>query len=294
MNHVGRFAPSPSGHLHFGSFITALASFLHAKSHHGEWLVRIEDIDPPREMQGAASHILSTLERLSLHWDREVIYQSNRTQRYQEIIALLLKQDLAYYCDCTRQRIHQLTNSIYDNHCRNRYLSPTINHPMAIRIKQHHPVYDFIDKIRGYQKISNKEAEEDFIIHRKDGLFAYNLAVIIDDHDQGITDIVRGADLLPVTPKQISLYQLLNFSVPNYYHLPLALNSRLDKLSKQNHAPCIKLDNIVQLTVDALSFLGQPIPNDWQDATQTQLLHWAITHWNIALVPTKNHIVSTG
>lgn len=285
MNHVGRFAPSPSGQLHFGSFITALGSYLQAKSRNGEWLVRIEDIDPPREVAGAAKNILITLEQCGLYWDRDVFYQSKRLNVYQEIIDSLINNKFAYYCDCTRQRIQTLPNHCYDNHCRNQALSLHKQQPMAIRIKQTHPVDHFIDNIRGHQYVTLNEAREDFIIYRKDGLFAYNFAVVIDDHEQGITEIVRGADLLPVTTKQLSLYQFFGFDLPCYYHLPLALNHNLSKLSKQNHARPISTDDVRQLTINALIFLGQAIPDNWQDATQTQILQWAIEHWQVAKIP---------
>ena len=164
---------------------------------------------------------------------------------------------------------------------------------LAIRIKQNHPVLTFTDKIRGEQTAQLADALEDFIIHRKDGLFAYNLVVVLDDHEQGITEIVRGADLLPVTTKQISLYQLFGFSVPTYCHLPLALDKNGHKLSKQNHARPIDLNNLKALTVQALQFLGQKVPKDWQDATQQQLLDWAIQHWQITNVPKQNTQLAT-
>lgn len=293
MSNVGRFAPSPSGLLHFGSLITALASYLQAKSNNGEWLVRIEDIDPPREVVGAAQKILFTLEQFGLHWDRDVLYQSNRLTIYQDIINTLLKNKLAYYCNCTRQRIHGLTNQTYDNHCRHLQLSRTTQQPMAVRIKQTSSIDSFVDGIRGKQTIMSNDASEDFIIYRKDGLIAYNLAVVIDDHYQGVTEIVRGADLLSVTFKQLSLYQLFNFTVPHYYHLPLALNSDRRKLSKQNHAQPISTNNVRQLTVDALRFLGQSIPDNWQDVSQEQLLQWAIDHWQIKDIPKNDKLISS-
>lgn len=293
MQYIGRFAPSPSGPLHFGSLVTALGSYLQAKSCFGKWLVRIEDIDPPREVKGASSLILKTLEALHLYWDDEILYQSNCSERYQAVLQSLLNKQQAYYCNCTRQRIHNLENKIYDGFCRNRLLSVKDKDQLAIRIKQNHPVLTFTDKIRGEQTAQLADALEDFIIHRKDGLFAYNLVVALDDHEQGITEIVRGADLLPVTTKQISLYQLFDFSVPTYCHLPLALDKNGHKLSKQNHARPIDLNNLKALTVQALQFLGQKVPKDWQDATQQQLLDWAIQHWQITNVPKQNTQLAT-
>jgi glutamyl-Q tRNA(Asp) synthetase len=285
--YIGRFAPSPSGPLHFGSLVTALGSYLQAKSCHGKWLVRIEDIDPPREVKGASSLILKTLETFHLYWDDNVLYQSACHERYQAVLQSLLSHQQAYYCDCTRQRIQKLPNGHYDGYCRHRHLK--INQSqLAIRLKQNHPISEFTDKIRGLQTVETASAQEDFIIHRKDGLFAYNLVVVLDDHKQGITEIVRGADLLPVTAKQMSLYKLFGFSLPNYCHLPLALDNNGNKLSKQNHAKPIELNNSKSLTAHALQFLGQCLPKDWQDASQQQLLQWAIQHWQIAKVPKQN------
>ncbi|WP_392558967.1 tRNA glutamyl-Q(34) synthetase GluQRS [Orbus mooreae] len=291
MNNVGRFAPSPSGELHFGSFVTALGSYLQAKSKQGQWLVRIEDLDPPREVVGAADNILFTLDKLGLHWDQDVVYQSSRLAHYEEILNLLIRQQVAYYCDCSRQRIQQLPTHIYDNYCQNRQLTPNSTQSMAVRLKQTFPICCFIDNICQRQRVSQSERLEDFVIRRRDGLFAYNFAVVIDDHEQGITEVVRGADLLPVTAKQLSLYHLFNWHPPSYYHLPLVLNQHKDKLSKQNHAQAININNIKQLIVDGLQFLGQVIPTDWQDANREQLLQWAITHWNIHCVPKNDQIL---
>ena len=293
MQYIGRFAPSPSGPLHFGSLVTALGSYLQAKANFGKWLVRIEDIDPPREVKGASSLILKTLEAFELHWDDQVLYQSNCIERYRAVLQTLITQQKAYYCDCTRQRIHNLSNGIYDGFCRDRQLASTNQQQCAIRLKQSQPVFSFDDKIRGQQTVDPANAQEDLIIHRKDGLFAYNLVVVLDDNYQGITEIVRGADLLPVTAKQISLYRLFNFTIPNYCHLPLALDNHGNKLSKQNHASPIDSKNTNLLTAQALQFLGQQLPESWQDASQKQLLDWAITHWKINQIPKQNQVLTT-
>lgn len=291
MRYVGRFAPSPSGPLHFGSLITALGSYLQAKSSQGEWLLRIEDIDPPREVKGAAYNIMHTLEQTGLYWDREVLFQSRCSERYQDVIHHLVEQKLAYFCDCNRQRIQTLPLYCYDGFCRSRNLLPTDSKPMSLRIKQSHFIDYFKDILRGEQFIDKLQAHEDFIIHRKDGLFAYNLVVVLDDHFQGVTDIVRGADLLPVTGKQISIYRLFGWAEPTYLHLPLALNANGAKLSKQNHATPIDLRHIKSLIVKALTFLGQKIPQDWQDGSTEQLINHAIAHWNINLMPKIDQIV---
>lgn len=291
MNSIGRFAPSPSGLLHFGSFITALGSYLHAKSTQGVWLVRIEDVDTLRVIPGAATQILNTLEKVGLHWDKEIVYQSHRLNYYREILDSLSRQHLTYYCDCSRQRIHHLTNYTYDNCCRNRNLPFNSVNPLAIRLKQTVIINQFVDQIRGTQIIAPNQMQEDFIIRRKDDIFAYNFAVVIDDHEQGINNIVRGADLLSVTAKQISLYQLFGWQIPNYYHLPLVLDLMQKKLSKQNYARPINLNNINQLIVQGLQFLGQTIPDDWQDGSKEQLLCWATANWNINNVPKQDKVI---
>ena len=293
MHYIGRFAPSPSGPLHFGSLVTALGSYLQAKSQCGKWLIRIEDIDPPREVKGASSLILKTLEAFNLFWDDDILYQSACYKRYQAVLQSLLDKQYAYYCDCTRQRIHNLPSGVYDGFCRNRHLSNAPQQPLAIRLKQTRPIYQFTDQIRGLQNVDIANAQEDFIIHRKDGLFAYNLVVVLDDYQQGITEIVRGADLLTVTAKQISLYQLLDLPVPTYCHLPLVLDNNGNKLSKQNHAQPLDLNDLTTATAQALQFLGQIIPENWQDASQQQLLEWAIDHWDIAKVPKQNSQLTT-
>ncbi|CDG18805.1 tRNA glutamyl-Q(34) synthetase GluQRS [Xenorhabdus doucetiae] len=283
--YIGRFAPSPSGDLHFGSLVTALGSYLQARACHGKWLMRIDDIDPPREVAGAANRILQALEHYGLCWDGAVLYQSQRHDAYRAILDQLKQQGDSYCCICSRQRIQQ-RGGFYDGHCRHLHLPA---HNAAIRLKQHHPVYGFDDKLQGHITVSTEMAEEDFIIYRKDGLFAYNLVVVIDDNYQGITEIVRGADLIEPTVRQLSLYQRLHFAAPDYVHLPLVLNKEGNKLSKQNHAQPIPLGDPRPLLIDALSFLNQPAIAGWQDLTTEQLLQQAIVGWNINAVPPKKH-----
>ncbi|STC90751.1 Glutamyl-Q tRNA(Asp) synthetase [Edwardsiella hoshinae] len=279
--YVGRFAPSPSGDLHFGSLITALGSYLRARACGGRWLVRIEDIDPPREVPGAAGRILRTLEHYGLHWDGEVLYQSQRHDAYRAILARLHQQGLAYYCRCTRQRIHAL-GGVYDGHCRSLGLGPQ---QAALRLRQTQPVYRFYDQLRGWLDADAALAGEDFIIHRKDGLFAYNLAVVVDDHDQGVNEIVRGADLIAPTVRQIALYRQLGWQAPAYLHLPLALNDDGNKLSKQNHAQPIPLHDPRPLLLQALAFLGQPHPAALRDLSTEALLAHAVATWRLENVP---------
>ncbi|MEQ9861025.1 tRNA glutamyl-Q(34) synthetase GluQRS [Pectobacterium cacticida] len=279
--YVGRFAPSPSGDLHFGSLIAALGSYLQARSQQGRWLVRIEDIDPPREIPGAASRILQQLEHYGLYWDGDVMYQSQRHARYHEILQQLQQQGMSYYCTCTRSRIQQLGGR-YDGHCR------TLNLPdknAALRLRQTMPVFHFHDRLRGELYADAALAQEDFIIRRRDGLFAYNLAVVIDDNDQGVTEIVRGADLIEPTVRQLSLYQQLGYAIPTYVHLPLVLNEEGNKLSKQNHAPALPHGDPRPVLLAALQFLHQPLPENGQDMSLSALIAWAIAHWSLERVP---------
>ncbi|HEI8868190.1 tRNA glutamyl-Q(34) synthetase GluQRS [Serratia sp. AKBS12] len=285
-HYVGRFAPSPSGDLHFGSLIAALGSFLQARAQRGQWLVRIEDIDPPREVAGAADRILATLEHYGLHWDGQVVYQSQRHDAYRATLDWLQQQGLSYYCTCTRSRIQQI-GGLYDGHCRDRQLGPQ---GAAIRLRQSAPVYAFDDRLQGHLQADPALAQEDFIIRRRDGLFAYNLAVVVDDHFQGVNEIVRGADLIEPTVRQIALYHQLQAPVPRYVHLPLALGEQGLKLSKQNHAPALPTGDPRPLLVAALKFLHQPLPENWQDLDLPLLLRFAIAHWRLENVPRRQAI----
>lgn len=281
--YIGRFAPSPSGDLHFGSLIAALGSYLHAHSLGGKWLVRIDDLDPPREVAGSADRILASLEQYGLEWDGEVVWQSRRHEAYRETLDWLHRQGKSYYCTCTRQRI-SLLGGTYDGHCRCAGHGPE---NAAIRLHQTQPVARFHDELQGEFIADIGLAEEDFIVRRRDGLFAYNLAVVIDDHFQGVNHIVRGADLIAPTVRQLSLYQHLGLPPPSYVHLPLACNANGDKLSKQNHAPALPTGDPRPIIVQTLIFLGQSLPESWQDLTLPLLLRWAVTHWSLEKVPRK-------
>lgn len=279
--YIGRFAPSPSGELHFGSLIAALGSYLQARALQGTWLVRIEDIDPPREVPGAADAILRQLEHYGLHWDGEVLYQSQRHDAYREALAYLREHGLSYYCTCPRSRIQQI-GGVYDGHCRTRCLGPE---NAAVRLLQTHPVMAFTDTLRGELTADPALAREDFIIHRRDGLFAYNLAVVVDDHFQGVTEIVRGADLIEPTVRQISLYQQLGWQAPDYVHLPLVVNPDGNKLSKQNHAPPLPEGDPRPVLAAALAFLNQPVDDDWRALSTETLLRHAVEKWDLSAVP---------
>ncbi len=281
-NYIGRFAPSPSGPLHFGSLVAALGSYFQAHAMNGEWLVRIEDLDPPREMPGAADLILKTLEAYGLHWDRTVWYQSHRHPVYQAQIDEWLAQGQAYYCRCTRKQI-KASGGYYNGACRHRQLTPQPGY--AVRLRVETPITQFDDEKHGKIEIPLALAQEDFTIKRRDGLFAYNLAVVLDDIDQGITQVVRGADLIEPTGRQISLYQQLGHPPVSYLHLPLAVDQAGHKLSKQNHAPAIDLHNPRPTLIQAMEFLGFQLPVDIEAAELSEIVAWGCQNWHIHQLP---------
>ncbi|TMX33873.1 tRNA glutamyl-Q(34) synthetase GluQRS [Vibrio sp. Hep-1b-8] len=287
MSYIGRFAPSPSGPLHFGSLIAALGSYFQAKSNQGKWLVRIEDLDPPREMPGASRLILETLEAYHLHWDGEVVYQSQRHSLYQQQIDRWLDSGQAYFCHCTRKQIKEL-GGFYTGTCRD--LKLTNGEQCAVRLRMSHPVYQFEDRRHGILNIPTALADEDFIIKRRDGLFAYNLAVVLDDIDQGVTEVVRGADLIEPTGRQISLYQMLDAKPVNYLHLPLALDNNGQKLSKQNHAKAIDNQNPKPALIDAMTFLGFDIDEEISTASLDEIILWGIENWHLSQLPSSTEI----
>lgn len=288
--YIGRFAPSPSGPLHFGSLVAAVGSYLQAKSQGGKWLVRIEDIDPPREILGASKDILETLVAYGLIWDDEVFYQNQQSLHYENVLATLKDQQLSYACTCTRKLIKQ-QGGLYLGNCRHKNHP---NHGNALRLnvaKLAHPITHFHDQLQGNIELDKQYADEDFIIKRKDGLYAYNLAVTIDDINQGITEIVRGADLLPTTGKQLSLYQLLGKQPPSYVHLPLATTEPGVKLSKQNHALAIDKQEPIPTLLKALSFLGHKVPDNVDKSSCTAILNWATQQWNLLNIPKQAEIL---
>ncbi|WP_116475714.1 tRNA glutamyl-Q(34) synthetase GluQRS [Zobellella maritima] len=278
--YIGRFAPSPSGPLHFGSLVAALGSYLQAKAHRGLWLLRIEDLDPPREVAGAADAILRTLDDFGLHWDGSPVYQSHRYPYYQAVLDDWARRGLTYCCHCSRKSISE-AGGFYPGHCRTRHRPPK---GAAIRLKMDSPVYDFDDRLQGHIQVPAPLAEEDFTVRRRDGLYAYNLAVVIDDRDAGITEVVRGADLLEPTVRQIALYRLLQAPEPGWVHLPLAVHAG-HKLSKQNHAPGLDSRRAGALLWLALDFLGQRPPAELRGAEPGVLLAWGQAHWSLSSIP---------
>lgn len=282
----GRFAPSPSGLLHFGSLVTALASFLDAKHNQGQWLVRIEDIDPPREQAGASVQILHTLEAFGLHWDEDVLYQSQQTKLYQDTLACLAENHLSYNCQCTRAQIKAL-GGIYQGHCRSLNITASNS---AIRLCNDVGVSSFMDLIQGPVQCDKALAQEDFTIRRKDGLFAYQLAVVVDDIYQNISHVIRGCDLLEPTARQLTFFKQLNITPPLYGHIPLAVTDQGYKLSKQNKAPTIDITRPQTALVAALTFLGQCPPQDLLDASIEEVITWATLNWSKTKVPKRREI----
>lgn len=285
----GRFAPSPSGPLHFGSLIAATASYLDAKVHQGQWLVRIEDIDTPRVVAGADSDILHTLDAFGLHWDEDVVWQSKRHALYQDMLNTLQARNELYACDCTRKQIKAM-GSFYQGQCKARQL-PFSN--LALRVKQTHPISHFDDVFQGSVYVADAIANEDYIVKRSDGLFAYQLVVVLDDHEQNINHVIRGADLLEPTARQISLFQQLGWTVPVYGHVPLAVQSPGFKLSKQNHAPAVDKQNPAPALAAALAFLGIPPPQDVNTGSIDELLSFAINAYQRDKIAHVQEIVVT-
>jgi len=252
----GRFAPSPTGPLHFGSLVAAVGSYLHARSHDGEWLVRIEDLDPPREVAGAAADQLTTLERFGFEWDGAVLYQSTRGEAYAEALQFLIDRDLAYPCGCSRREIE---GDVYPGTCRHGL--PPGKEARAWRVRTDH---------------------DDFIIKRGDGYWAYQIACAVDDAFQAITHVVRGADLADSMPRQVHLLRLLEKPIPEYIHLPVVMGPDGKKLSKTLGSKTLGSDPSVRSAVlcDALSFLGHPPPPALRAADLDAVWSWAHAAWH--------------
>ncbi|SFJ19042.1 glutamyl-Q tRNA(Asp) synthetase [Pseudomonas guineae] len=279
--YIGRFAPTPSGYLHFGSLVAALASYLDARAVNGRWLLRMEDLDPPREVAGAQAAILNALESYGFEWDGELVRQSERHDHYATLVERLLSQGLAYACTCSRKQLEG-SQGIYPGNCRNAGHSVV---DAAIRLRVPELVYHFNDRVQGdYRQHLGREGG-DFIIRRRDGLFAYQLAVVLDDAWQGVTDIVRGADLLDSTPRQLYLQELLGFSQPRYLHVPLITQPDGHKLGKSYRSPPLPADQASLLLIRALRALGQRVPDDASYGQPAELLRWASEHWDATRIP---------
>ena len=285
----GRFAPSPTGALHFGSLIAAVGSYLQARHHHGQWWVRIEDLDPPREVAGSADLILRTLDGCGLHWDGEICYQSKRSNAYLEALERLHTAGVLYPCHCSRKQIAETIanrgspTSVYPGTCRTQ--AYTSRHGHALRVNTEAQQISFRDIIQGdYRSILDHDSG-DFVVQRADGLFAYQLAVVVDDAEQGMTEIVRGSDLLDSTPGQIYLQQQLGLTTPDYLHLPIVTNEAGEKLSKQTFARPLGLTDPLPDLWQALDFLGQKPPMALKNASLDEFWQWAHQHWTIEMIP---------
>ncbi len=246
-HYVGRFAPSPSGQLHFGSLVTAVASYLDAKSHNGKWLLRMEDIDEPRCIKGVDKDILTTLEAHGLYWDGDVIYQSQQHARYQAVLDDLLSHEKAYFCTCTRKQIKAMGG------------------------------------LMGKVMPSNSSTDliaEDVVLKRRDGLFSYNLVVILDDVFQQVNHVIRGCDLIDVTPLQRAVYHTLGYCAPEYGHVPVAAVAPGRKLSKQNRAAPVKNETALDNLVRVMHFLGFSFPNASEFGDIDSALKAAISMWD--------------
>lgn len=277
--YVGRFAPSPSGPLHFGSIVAAIGSYLDARAHQGRWLLRFDDLDGPRNVPGSSDLILSELERLGLDWDAAPVYQSQHPQRYQDALEELVNQGLAYPCACSRK---VLGKGIYPGTCRNGLAPGSNAHSLRMRVAQTR--IEFEDRLQGRYSRHLDQDPGDFVIHRGDGIIAYHLATIVDDGEARITHIVRGADLLASTPRQIYLQNCLGLSTPKYAHLPIARHPTGQKLSKQTHAPASNTVEATQLWRQSLAHLGQPSP-DPEHLSISELREYGLRHWNLGQIP---------
>ncbi len=275
--YTGRFAPSPSGPLHFGSLVCALASYLHARQSNGVWRVRIEDIDPPREQPGAAAMILTTLEAHGLCWDGEILYQSTRSDAYRAALAALNDAGFIYRCCCNRKRLQQLKGR-YDGHCLSHPCKAGASAGLRFNTACATAEIAFIDQVQG-PKVETLQRDGDFIVHRKDGLFSYQLAVVVDDIYQNINQVVRGVDLLDCTGKQIALYNAFGEVAPNFAHIPVVLNRRGQKLSKQNRAAALDDRQAGRNLRQALAFLATPVPDSVVDVDDT--IAYGIDHFDI-------------
>ncbi|MCY4045214.1 MAG: tRNA glutamyl-Q(34) synthetase GluQRS [Cellvibrionales bacterium] len=280
-SYIGRFAPSPTGTLHLGSLYTAVASYLDAKHHQGLWLIRIEDIDETRAIKHAASDIIQTLAAHGMHSDGDILHQSLRKQRYQQALEGLFNKNVLFYCQCSRKQLAHFSH--YSGRCRELALSSEGN---AIRLLiDHEKLPDFIDGIQGRIPGSTSQTGNvfDFIIKRRDQFFSYLFSCVVDDIDQHITHVIRGADIVDSTPKQLLLFDHLNAAPPDFFHLPLLVNNQGQKLSKQNLSPAVSKTAAKENIFNVLRLLNQPLPPNNLSIEDT--LGFAATHWDIRNIP---------
>ncbi|HBA86890.1 MAG TPA: tRNA glutamyl-Q(34) synthetase GluQRS [Geobacter sp.] len=291
---IGRFAPSPTGPLHLGSLVAALGSYLMAKRGGGLWYLRMEDLDLPRVVPGIADDMLATLEMLGFEWDGEVVYQSHRTRYYQEAAEHLVRSRLAYACGCTRSEIAQIASApheeglVYPGVCRDGLAPEKVER--ALRVKVYDEVVSYMDGIMGRYSQHLTASCGDFVIHRADGPYAYHLAVVVDDAASGINQVVRGADLISSTPRQIYLQRVFRYPTPDYFHLPLVTDPNGAKLSKRDNAVSLAAGRDLAreggaLLLSALRFLGQLPPSALAGAPSAEVLFWGVANFNPDAVP---------
>jgi glutamyl-Q tRNA(Asp) synthetase len=292
----GRFAPSPTGPLHFGSLVAAVGSYLDARTQGGEWLVRMEDVDTPRNVAGADVTILRTLEAFGFAWDGPVLYQSSRFDAYAAALAQLQQDGLAYGCACSRKEIADSATRpavdgglAYPGTCRTGLAAGREARAWRLRVNDLEIAFD--DRVQGRVTQHLESDVGDFVLRRADGLFAYQLAVTVDDEFQRISQVVRGADLLASTPRQIWLQRCLGFSTSTYAHLPVAANAAGEKLSKQTLARPLASEIAAAELVRALAFLGQAAPAELARATVAEVWAWALENWSFAAIPRQAAII---
>jgi len=286
---IGRFAPTPSGPLHFGSLVTALASYCHAKSQQGQWLIRIEDVDTPRVVEGSVEQILADLEFFGFEWDGEILYQSHQFDRYRAGLEQLLDQGPAFACECSRRTLREAKaksgplGMIYPGTCRNKQLGQA-GHSVRINTESSGTLR-YRDQLYGEVAIDIAQKSGDFVIRRADGIFAYHLAVVLDDELQHMNQIVRGADLLEATCLHLFLYRLFGFTAPAYLHVPLVRNIHGYKLSKQTGATALDKNKASALLISALQVLGQATEAGMQQASTAEIVRHAVKSWDYHRIP---------
>lgn len=281
---AGRFAPTPSGPLHYGSLVATLASYCHARSQQAPWLLRIEDVDTPRIVDGASDQLQRDLEAFGFEWDGPVLWQSDRFERYRHHLENLIEAGDCFACECSRRILREQQvpsgplGQIYPGSCRSKGLK-TKGHSIRLNTANAGSIV-FHDQVYGAFALDLPDQVGDFVLQRADGIYAYHLAVVVDDEEQGIEEVVRGADLLENTCLHIYLQQKLGFKTPRYLHVPLINNPDGSKLSKQTGAAAIEHEQAVSLLIAALEHLGQQPNPDLESATRDEVLKWAIDHWN--------------
>lgn len=293
---TGRFAPSPSGPLHFGSLVAGLASYCQTKSQQGNWLLRIEDVDTPRVVSGASDQILRDLEAFGFEWDGTVSYQSQRFEKYQHYLDKLLNQEDCYACECSRRTLREQgvpsgpLGQIYPGNCRLKQL-PLENHSIRLNTGDAQWI-KFVDMVYGEFALNLPESVGDFVLKRADNIYAYHLAVVVDDELQNITEVVRGADLLENSCLHIYLQQKLGFKTPDYMHIPLVNNAQGVKLSKQTGANALDHQNPSRQLFAALSHLGQSPQPELENAGPQEILQWAVDNWSIVSIPVERAAIA--